>query len=147
METSVLRCNRRSRRGAATGRESKGGSRGVWETCKQSRSGVNRWRQIPLPTIIEYDMMPEDHLEIPSPGIARYYPHQNPTYRSRNSYSPSPETYYVYIKGVNTTTDSIIHPMLNNSTLAGILLEMFVWEEPTSQAPSMFTGPTFYQMD
>lgn len=28
-----------------------------------------------------------------------------------------------------------MHPMLNNSTLAGLLLEMYVWGEPTSQAP------------
>ena len=31
--------------------------------------------QIPLPTIIECDMMPDDRLEIPSPEIARHYPH------------------------------------------------------------------------
>lgn len=31
--------------------------------------------QIPLPTIIECDVMPDDRLEIPSPEIARHYPH------------------------------------------------------------------------
>ncbi|KAI4873747.1 hypothetical protein NFI96_000048 [Prochilodus magdalenae] len=31
--------------------------------------------QIPLPTLIECDMLPDDRSEIPSPEVARHYPH------------------------------------------------------------------------
>ncbi|KAJ8369449.1 hypothetical protein SKAU_G00094770 [Synaphobranchus kaupii] len=34
--------------------------------------------QIPLPTLIECDMMPDDRLEIPSAEIAHHYPHLKP---------------------------------------------------------------------
>ena len=34
--------------------------------------------QIPLPTLIECDMMPDDRAEIPSAEIARHYPHLKP---------------------------------------------------------------------
>jgi len=34
--------------------------------------------QIPLPTLIECDMMPDDRSEIPSPEIAHHYPHLKP---------------------------------------------------------------------